>query len=111
MDLSQKTKDEIKNAAGRGFNVTASASEGTVVNEVTEETVQSTATKMDKLTLDAGKNIKLTHKKGKVLSVAVSDTPTFINVTTTGDLNGWRYCPCTWWLGCSQQSYCECGRS
>ncbi len=87
VDLSQKTKDEIKNAAGRGFNVTASASEGTVVNEVTEETVQSTATKMDKLTLDAGKNIKLTHKKGKVLSVAVSDTPTFINVTTTGDLN------------------------
>ena len=87
VDLSQKTKDEIKNAAGRGFNVTASASEGTVVNEVTEETVQSTATKMDKLTLDAGKNIKLTHKKGKVLSVAVSDTPTFPNVTTTGDLN------------------------
>lgn len=65
VDLSQKTKDEIKNAAGRGFNVTASASEGTVVNEVTEETVQSTATKMDKLTLDAGKNIKLTHKKAK----------------------------------------------
>ena len=87
VDLSQKTKDEIKNAAGRGFNVTASASEGTVVNEVTEETVQSTATKMDKLTLDAGKNIKLTHKKGKVLSVAVSDTPTFKNVTTKGDLN------------------------
>ena len=87
VDLSQKTKDEIKNAAGRGFNVTASASEGTVVNEVTEETVQSTATKMDKLTLDAGKNIKLTHKKGKVLSIAVSDTPTFTNVTTTGDLN------------------------
>ena len=87
VDLSQKTKDEIKNAAGRGFNVTASASEGTVVNEVAEETVQSTATKMDKLTLDAGKNIKLTHKKGKVLSVAVSDTPTFTNVTTTGDLN------------------------
>ena len=87
VDLSQKIKDEIKNAAGRGFNVTASASEGTVVNEVTEETVQSTATKMDKLTLDAGKNIKLTHKKGKVLSVAVSDTPTFTNVTTTGDLN------------------------
>ena len=87
VDLSQKTKDEIKNAAGRGFNVTASASEGTVVNEVTEETVQSTATKMDKLTLDAGKNIKLTHKKGKVLSVAVSDTPTFANVTTTGDIN------------------------
>ena len=87
VDLSQKTKDEIKNAAGRGFNVTASASEGTVVNEVTEETVQSTATKMDKLTLDAGKNIKLTHKKGKVLSVAVSDTPTFTNVKTTGDLN------------------------
>ncbi len=87
VDLSQKTKDDIKNAAGRGFNVTASASEGTVVNEVTEETVQSTATKMDKLTLDAGKNIKLTHKKGKVLSVAVSDTPTFTNVTTTGDLN------------------------
>ena len=87
VDLSQKTKDEIKNAAGRGFNVTASASEGTVVNEVSEETVQSTATKMDKLTLDAGKNIKLTHKKGKVLSVAVSDTPTFNNVTTTGDIN------------------------
>ena len=87
VDLSQKTKDEIKNAGGRGFNVTASASEGTVVNEVTEETVQSTATKMDKLTLDAGKNIKLTHKKGKMLSVAVSDTPTFKNVTTTGDLN------------------------
>lgn len=87
VDLSQKTKDEIKNAGGRGFNVTASASEGTVVNEVTEETVQSTATKMDKLTLDAGKNIKLTHKKGKVLSVAVSDTPTFTNVTTTGDIN------------------------
>ncbi len=87
VDLSQKTKDEIKNAGGRGFNVTASASEGTVVNEVSEETVQSTATKMDKLTLDAGKNIKLTHKKGKVLSVAVSDTPTFTNVTTTGDLN------------------------
>ena len=87
VDLSPKTKDEIRNAAGRGFNVTASASEGTVVNEVTEETVQSTATKMDKLTLDAGKNIKLTHKKGKVLSVAVSDTPTFKNVTTTGDLN------------------------
>ena len=87
VDLSQKTKDEIKNAGGRGFNVTASASEGTVVNEVTEETVQSTATKMDKLTLDAGKNIKLTHKKGKVLSVAISDTPTFTNVTTTGDLN------------------------
>ena len=87
VDLSQKTKDEIKNAAGRGVNVTASASEGTVVNEVTEETVQSTATKMDKLTLDAGKNIKLTHKKGKVLSVAVSDTPTFTNVTTTGDIN------------------------
>lgn len=87
VDLSQKTKDEIKNAAGRGFNVTASASEGTVVNEVTEETVQSTATKMDKLTLDAGKNIKLTHKKGKVLSVAVSDTPTFTNITTTGDIN------------------------
>ena len=87
LDLSQKTKDEIKNAGGRGFNVTASASEGTVVNEVAEETVQSTATKMDKLTLDAGKNIKLTHKKGKVLSVAVSDTPTFKNVTTTGDLN------------------------
>ena len=87
VDLSQKTKDEIKNAGGRGFNVTASASEGTVVNEVTEETVQSTATKMDKLTLDAGKNIKLTHKKGNVLSVAVSDTPTFTNVTTTGDLN------------------------
>lgn len=87
VDLSQKTKDEIKNAGGRGFNVTASASEGTVVNEVTEETVQSTAKKMDKLTLDAGKNIKLTHKKGKVLSVAVSDTPTFKNVTTTGDLN------------------------
>ena len=87
VDLSQKTKDVIKNAAGRGFNVTASASEGTVINEVTEETVQSTATKMDKLTLDAGKNIKLTHKKGKVLSVAVSDTPTFTNVTTTGDLN------------------------
>ena len=87
VDLSQKTKDEIKNAGGRGFNVTASASEGTVVNEVTEETVQSTATKMDKLTLDAGKNIKLTHKKGKVLSVAVSDTPTFTNITTTGDLN------------------------
>ena len=87
VDLSQKTKDEIKNAAGRGFNVTASASEGTVVNEVTEETVQSTATKMDKLTLDAGKNIKLTHKKGKVFSVAVSDTPTFTNVTTTGDIN------------------------
>ena len=87
VDLSQKTKDEIKNSGGRGFNVTASASEGTVVNEVTEETVQSTATKMDKLTLDAGKNIKLTHKKGKVLSVAVSDTPTFTNVTTTGDLN------------------------
>ena len=87
VDLSQKTKDEIKNAAGRGFNVTASASEGTVVNEVTEETVQSTATKMDKLTLDAGKNIKLTHKKGKVLSVTVSDTPTFKNVTTTGDIN------------------------
>ena len=87
VDLSQKTKDEIKNAGGRGFNVTASASEGTVVNEVTEETVQSTATKMDKLTLDAGKNIKLTHKKGKVLSVAVSDTPTFKNVTTSGDLN------------------------
>ena len=65
VDLSQKTKDEIKNASGRGFNVTASASEGTVVNEVTEETVQSTATQMDKLTLDAGKNIKLTHKKGK----------------------------------------------
>ena len=87
VDLSQKTKDEIKNASGRGFNVTASASEGTVVNEVTEETVQSTATKTDKLTLDAGKNIKLTHKKGKVLSIAVSDTPTFTNVTTTGDLN------------------------
>ena len=87
VDLSQKTKNEIKNAAGRGFNVTASASEGTVVNEVTEETVQSTATKMDKLTLDAGKNIKLTHKKGKVLSIAVSDTPTFTNVTTTGDIN------------------------
>ena len=87
VDLSQKTKDEIKNAGGRGFNVTASASEGTVVNEVAEETVQSTATKMDKLTLDAGKNIKLTHKKGKVLSVAVSDTPTFKNVTTTGGLN------------------------
>ena len=87
VDLSQKIKDEIKNAAGRGFNVTASASEGTVVNEVTEETVQSTATKMDKLTLDAGKNIKLTHKKGKVLSIAVSDTPTFTNVTTTGDIN------------------------
>lgn len=87
VDLSQKTKDEIKNAGGRGFNVTASASEGTVVNEVAEETVQSTATKMDKLTLDAGKNIKLTHKKGKVLSVAVSDTPTFKNVTTKGDLN------------------------
>lgn len=87
VDLSQKTKDEIKNAAGRGFNVTASASEGTVVNEVTEETVQSTATKMDKLTLDAGKNIKLTHKKDKVLSVAVSDTPIFTNVTTTGDIN------------------------
>ena len=87
VDLSQKTKDEIKNAGGRGFNVTASASEGTVINEVSEETVQSTATKMDKLTLDAGKNIKLTHKKGKVLSVAVSDTPTFKNVTTTGDLN------------------------
>ena len=87
VDLSQKTKDEIKNAGGRGFNVTASASEGTVVNEVTEETVQSTATKMDKLTLDAGKNIKLTHKKGKVLSIAVSDTPTFTNVTTTGDIN------------------------
>ena len=87
VDLSQKTKNEIKNAAGRGFNVTASASEGTVVNEVTEETVQSTATKMDKLTLDAGKNIKLTHKKGKVLSVAVSNTPTFTNVTTTGDIN------------------------
>ena len=87
VDLSQKTKDEIKNAGGHGFNVTASASEGTVVNEVAEETVQSTATKMDKLTLDAGKNIKLTHKKGKVLSVAVSDTPTFKNVTTTGDLN------------------------
>ena len=87
VDLSQKTKDEIKNAGGRGFNVTASASEGTVVNEVAEETVQSTATKMDKLTLDAGKNIKLTHKKGKVLSVAVSDTPTFKNVTTTGEVN------------------------
>ena len=87
VDISQKTKDEIKNAGSRGFNVTASASEGTVVNEVTEETIQSTATKMDKLTLDAGKNIKLTHKKGKVLSVAVSDTPTFANVTTTGDLN------------------------
>ena len=87
VDLSQKTKDEIKNAGGRGFNVTASASEGTVVNEVAEETVQSTATKMDKLTLDAGKNIKLTHKKGKVLSIAVSDTPTFTNVTTTGDIN------------------------
>ena len=87
VDLSQKTKDEIKNAGGRGFNVTASASEGTVVNEVAEETVKSTATKMDKLTLDAGKNIKLTHKKGKVLSVAVSDTPTFKNVTTTGDVN------------------------
>ena len=87
VDLSQKTKDEIKNAGGRGFNVTASASEGTVINEVSEETVQSTATKMDKLTLDAGKNIKLTHKKGKVLSVAVSDTPTFKNVTTTGDVN------------------------
>lgn len=87
VDISQKTKDEIKNAGSRGFNVTASASEGTVVNEVTEETVQSTATKIDKLTLDAGRNIKLTHKKGKVLSVAVSDTPTFTNVTTTGDLN------------------------
>ncbi|MBS6670165.1 MAG: hypothetical protein KH247_05940 [Haemophilus parainfluenzae] len=36
VDLSQKTKDEIKNAGGRGFNVTASASEGTVVNEVCE---------------------------------------------------------------------------
>ena len=87
VDLSDATKNEIKNAGGRGFNVTASASEGAVVNEVTEETVQSTAEKMDKLTLDAGKNIKLTHKKGKVLSVAVSDTPTFTNVTTTGDLN------------------------
>ena len=65
VDLSQKTKDEIKNAGGRGFNVTASASEGTVVNEVAEETVQSTATKMDKLTLDAGKNIKINSQKRK----------------------------------------------
>ena len=42
---------------------------------------------MDKLTLDAGKNIKINPQKGKVLSVAVSDTPTFTNVTTTGDIN------------------------
>jgi len=67
-------KTEVKN----GISVT------TVTNYKVD---LSQATKMDKLTLDAGKNIKLTHKKGKVLSVAVSDTPTFKNVTTKGDLN------------------------
>ena len=55
--------------------MTASESEGTVVNEVTEETVQST-NKMDKSHLMRVRNIKLTHKRQSV-AAAVSDTPTF----------------------------------
>ena len=60
-----------------GFNVTASASERYCCKMKSEERLGSIySNKMNKLTLDAGKNIKLLHI-GKVLSIdGYPDTPT-----------------------------------
>ncbi|PNP97433.1 hypothetical protein AZ602_07580 [Moraxella sp. RCAD0137] len=70
------TGDDVANAINNsGFNLTTSASEGEV-DGTSEELINPGET----VTIDAGKNIKLTQANGKV-TVATTDNVVFENVT------------------------------
>ena len=76
------TAGDIANAINKaGFKLTASASEGGEVSNATEELVNAGET----VTIDAGKNIKLTQAAGKI-TVATKDDVEFNNVTVNGDV-------------------------
>ena len=75
------TANDIANAINKaGFKLTATKSEGEVVG-TSEELVNAGET----VTIDAGKNIKLTQAAGKI-TVATKDNVEFNNVTVNGDV-------------------------
>ena len=76
------TAGDIANAINKaGFKLTATASEGGEVAGTSEELVNAGET----VTIDAGKNIKLTQAAGKI-TVATKDDVEFNNVTVNGDV-------------------------
>ncbi|QIM66233.1 hypothetical protein A4G16_02015 [Mannheimia granulomatis] len=79
--VAEKTKSDIQDVANNaGFNLTTSASAG----EVSGTTIEKIATG-ETVTLDAGKNIKVTQT-GNTISVATKDDVSFNNVNVTDTL-------------------------
>ncbi|WGE47499.1 YadA-like family protein [Actinobacillus equuli] len=67
--------NNVSNEVAKGWNITTSASEGSVMGNSTEQINMG-----ELVTIDAGKNINITQTAGKI-SIATSDKPTFSNVT------------------------------
>ncbi|WP_243385060.1 YadA family autotransporter adhesin [Caviibacterium pharyngocola] len=71
----------VTNEVAKGWNVTATASEGKVNGSSLEKVAMG-----DTFTVDAGKNIEITQS-GKTISIATSATPTFTNITLSNGTN------------------------
>ncbi|AIZ79134.1 YadA-like family protein [Actinobacillus equuli] len=67
--------NNVSNEVAKGWNITTSASDGSVTGNTTEQINMG-----ELVTIDAGKNINITQANGKI-SIATSDKPTFSNVT------------------------------
>ncbi|WGE61348.1 YadA-like family protein [Actinobacillus equuli] len=67
--------NNVSNEVAKGWNITTSASQGSVTGNSTEQINMG-----ELVTIDAGKNINITQTAGKI-SIATSDKPTFSNVT------------------------------
>ncbi|MFZ1418005.1 MAG: YadA-like family protein, partial [Burkholderiaceae bacterium] len=72
----QDALDGLNNTANRGFDLTTSASTGTVSGTTTEQIATG-----ETVTLDAGKNIAVTQK-GNTITIATIENPNFTTVTT-----------------------------
>ena len=92
VDLSDGTKKDINDAkknakdaldiAQKGWDITAVAGEGKTVISVGKENVAPGQT----VTIEAGKNIVVTHKKDRVMNIAVDANPTFDSMVSKGDV-------------------------
>ena len=71
---TQEQLKSVSDVANKGFNLTTSASEGTVSGTTLEQVGPG-----ETVTVDAGKNIAITQAGNKV-TVATSDTPEFTSV-------------------------------
>ncbi|OQS62388.1 ESPR-type extended signal peptide-containing protein, partial [Actinobacillus suis] len=75
--------NNVSNEVAKGWNITTSASQGSVTGNSTEQINMG-----ELVTIDAGKNINITQTAGKI-SIATSDKPTFTTAAVGNtSLNG-----------------------